>query len=127
MVRKLGQIQGGQKELDDLKGRYQELFRTIENEGAAVANLALETAIANREAQQAIADKALEVALKNSEAMQKIREDDLRFQTTFQSTNIAIRMEYEKSSTRQLRMEPGNVWLSRKLTAKLLIRSIRRL
>ena len=26
-----------------------------------------------------------------------------------------------KSSTRQLRMEPGNVWLSRKLTAKLLI------
>ena len=95
------------KELDDLKGRYQELFRTIENEGAAIANLALETAIANREAQQAIADKALEaqqaiadkaleVALKNSEAMQKIREDDLRLQTTFQSTNIAIRMEYEK-------------------------------
>jgi hypothetical protein len=95
------------KELDDLKGRYQELFRTIENEGAAVANLALETAIANREAQQSIADKALEaqqsiankaleVALKNSEAMQKIREDDLRFQTTFQSTSIAIRMEYER-------------------------------
>lgn len=95
------------KELDDLKGRYQELFRTIENEGAAVANLALEIAIANREAQQdiadkaretqqAIADKALEVALKNSEAMQKIREDDLRFQSTFQSTSIATRMEYEK-------------------------------
>ena len=58
--------------------------------------MALETAIANREAQQSIADKALEVALKNSEAMQKIREDDLRFQTTFQSTSIAIRMEYER-------------------------------
>lgn len=95
------------KELDDLKGRYQELFRTIEDGGAAVANLALEIAIANREAQQAIADKAretqqaiadkaLEVALKNSEAMQKIREDDLRFQSTFQSTSIATRMEYEK-------------------------------
>lgn len=91
------------KELDDLKGRYQELFRTIENEGAAIANLDLEIAIATRETQQAIADKtleaadkALEVALKNSEAMQKIREDDLRLQTTFQSTNIAIRMEYEK-------------------------------
>ena len=50
------------KDLDDLKVRHQELFRTIENEGAAIANLALETAIANREAQQAIADKALEVA-----------------------------------------------------------------
>lgn len=95
------------KELDDLKGRYQELFRTIENEGAAVANLTLDITIANREAQQAIADKAretqqaiadkaLEVALKNSEAMQKIREDDLRFQSTFQSTSIATRMEYEK-------------------------------
>ena len=103
----LAKYKKAKKELDDLKGRYQELFRTIENEGAAIANLALETAIANREAQQAIADKALEaqqaiadkaleVALKNSEAMQKIREDDLRFQTTFQSTNIAIRMEYEK-------------------------------
>lgn len=92
----LAKYKEAKKELDDLKGRYQELFRTIENEGAAIANLALETAIANREAQQAIADKALEVALKNSEAMQKIREDDLRFQTTFQSTNIAIRMEYEK-------------------------------
>ena len=92
----LDKYKEAKKELDDLKGRYQELFRTIENEGAAVANLALETAIANREAQQAIADKALEVALKNSEAMQKIREDDLRFQTTFQSTSIAIRMEYEK-------------------------------
>lgn len=91
----LDKYKEAKKELDDLKGRYQELFRTIENEGAAVANLALETAIANREAQQAIADKALEVALKNSEAMQKIREDDLRFQTTFQSTSIAIRMEYE--------------------------------
>lgn len=92
----LDKYKEAKKELDDLKGRYQELFRTIENEGAAVANLALETAIANREAQQAIADKALEVALKNSEAMQKIREDDLRFQSTFQSTSIAIRMEYEK-------------------------------
>lgn len=92
----LAKYKEAKKELDDLKGRYQELFRTIENEGAAIANLALETAIANREAQQAIADKALEVALKNSEAMQKIREDDLRLQTTFQSTNIAIRMEYEK-------------------------------
>lgn len=92
----LAKYKESKKELDDLKGRYQELFRTIENEGAAIANLALETAIANREAQQAIADKALEVALKNSEAMQKIREDDLRLQTTFQSTNIAIRMEYEK-------------------------------
>jgi uncharacterized membrane protein len=92
----LDKYKEAKKELDDLKGRYQELFRTIENEGAAVANLALETAIANREAQQAIADKALEVALKNSEAMQKIREDDLRFQTTFQSTSIAIRMEYER-------------------------------
>lgn len=92
----LAKYKEAKKELDNLKGRYQELFRTIENEGAAIANLALEIAIANREAQQAIADKALEVALKNSEAMQKIREDDLRFQTTFQSTNIAIRMEYEK-------------------------------
>jgi hypothetical protein len=103
----LNKYKKAKKELDDLKGRYQELFRTIENEGAAVANLALETAIANREAQQSIADKALEaqqsiadkaleVALKNSEAMQKIREDDLRFQTTFQSTSIAIRMEYER-------------------------------
>lgn len=92
----LDKYKEAKKELDDLKGRYQELFRTIENEGAAVANLALETAIANREARQSIADKALEVALKNSEAMQKIREDDLRFQTTFQSTSIAIRMEYER-------------------------------
>lgn len=95
----LAEYKEAKKELDDLKGRYQELFRTVENEGAAIANLALEITIANREAreaQQAIADKALEVALKNSEAMQKIREDDLRLQTTFQSTNIAIRMEYEK-------------------------------
>jgi hypothetical protein len=103
----LNKYKKAKKELDDLKGRYQELFRTIENEGAAVDNLALETAIAKREAQQSIADKALEaqqsiadkaleVALKNSEAMQKIREDDLRFQTTFQSTSIAIRMEYER-------------------------------
>ena len=42
----LAKYKEAKKELDDLKGRYQELFRTIENEGAAIANLALETAIA---------------------------------------------------------------------------------
>lgn len=82
-------------ELKELQTRYNELFGLIEEEGANIANLNTEIAASTREAHQAAADAAYEAALQSSQNIQKIREDDLKYENTFVSQNIATRQKYE--------------------------------
>lgn len=82
-------------ELKELQTRYNELFGLIEEEGANIANLNTEIAASTREAHQAVADAAYEAALQSSQNIQKIREDDLKYENTFVSQNIATRQKYE--------------------------------
>lgn len=82
-------------ELKELQTRYNELFGLIEEEGANIANLNTEIATSTREAHQAAADAAYEAALQSSQNIQKIREDDLKYENTFVSQNIATRQKYE--------------------------------